>query len=427
MAVADELSLRRIRIACLAVGAAFGVVTAAPRESRAEAPNRIASPAVVRQSRIVLEVENETTAKSVASAAEASGGQLVRASDTDVVVDVPATSYREFLERLRPMGRLASEHVTSDEVTDDLADSRASASAARARRARLDGLQPKAGSVADRLLLEREVERSEQAEASAERLERELLHRSGVVRVAVQLARPEQEPIPSPSLPFAWLDELGLERLSDPGAVLPSRRERELRSVFELAALLRAGYVHDREPLDDVPVLGAGTIEFRMLGEATPVGLYGGLDLSLGAGGGFLFGAQSLLGAGVPLGERLAVGLATGPGVDGITGVVPTGFTLPIELRAFVDLATWMGVTMWVQDGWVPGNDARRHGSSAAPWGDELAAGLRLSPNSRDGSMYSEHRAGWAFGLGYRELMGTRVFELSFGFGGHESDFSTGY
>jgi hypothetical protein len=260
-------------------------------------------------------------------------------------------------------------------------------------------------------------------EDDARRSKGVLLRRATLTRIAVHLEQPPIETLEAPVLPFPWLDRLGLTELQNPSGE-PLETRRVLRSILEANLSLRLGHVADAERFGGPTKLGALSLSLRTLGEATPVGVFGGFDLSLGAGGGFLYGVQTILGLGVPFGRRVAVGIGSGPGVDGTAGVVPAGFTVPIELYVSWDTARWLSTSFWLQDGWVPGNDSRHRGSKSAPFGDELAAGVQLGLSSRSDSYYSEDRVGPIVGFVYREQMDARIFEIRLGLGGHTSDFS---
>ena len=171
----------------------------------------------------------------------------------------------------------------------------------------------------------------------------------------------------------------------------------------------------------------SAAFDLRSLGEANPIGLFGGFDLAAGASGGFVYGTHFLLGAGMPFGERFAFGVGAGAGIDGITTVIPIGLVLPVELWLAWDLADFMHLSLRGQHAWVAASEARRHGSEHALFGDEFSAGLHAVLADRRDDGYSQRRGGWMVGSGYRELMGTEVVELRVGIGSAESDFSGDY
>jgi hypothetical protein len=172
----------------------------------------------------------------------------------------------------------------------------------------------------------------------------------------------------------------------------------------------------------------AGAVNFRALGESGPIGLFGGFDLVLGGGGGFVYGAQTLLGLGMPFGSSVAIGLSSGPGIDGITGgVIPFGVDFPIELWFTLEIGSFMSATAWFQEGWVLASDERDDGSEHAPFGDELSGGLTLAFGERDQWSYSSDWSRPLIGFAYRETMDTAIYELRLGWALRELDLSESY
>ncbi len=200
----------------------------------------------------------------------------------------------------------------------------------------------------------------------------------------------------------------------------------DLRAIIDGEVGLRGAHAADSGRFGTSNTL-AFTTSMRVLGEAQPVGVFGGFDLALGGGGGFLYGLQTVLGVGVPIGSRFAFAVGTGPGFDGITATVPIGVDLPIELYLTWDFSTFMAANAWVRDGWVFAADERKKGSQNAPFGDELSAGISLALGARDGGHYSQNRFGPRVGFGYREMLDTRVYEITLAFGAHTADFSETY
>jgi hypothetical protein len=404
------------------LGAAALLVTVSV--AGAETPTRgTSTPLLVHESSVVVQSDEREASRQIQDLIRRAGGQLVRATDSEVVVDLPTRDYARLVESLRAVGHVSSERLSTRDVGAELARAEADVRAARGRISRIEGLAGKAVDVQERLRIEQEARRATQAEASARSTERILRRRATLTRVTLHLEQPPVETIATPVLPFPWLDQLGLPELLNPSSSAPEPR-RVLRAFLDANLQLRLGHVADAERLGGPTKLGAALLSLRTLGEANPMGLFGGFDLSLGAGGGFLYGAQALVGVGMPFGERFAVGVSTGPGVDGISGVIPAGFLVPIELYLSLDLFRWMNAALWVRDGWVPGSDTRHEGSRSAPFGDELAAGILLGFGQRGDGHYSQDRFGPLAGFAYREQMGARIFEVRLGWGGHTSDFS---
>lgn len=391
------------------------------------------SPLLVYSGDVGLEVARaEIAIGEIESAAKALGGRVANRSDRLIVVEVPSARRRELVARLAQLGKITRERMGAEDASVALADAESAARAAREAQQRMHDVRPRAQNVGEGLAAEREIEAAEKAVAAAEARATELRRRGEFARISIQLAAPAPETIAAPVLPFPWLGSLGLSSLHNPEQTEDREESLELRAFVDGAMYVETSYAPDPEPLDDTSVLVAGGMSLRALGEANPIGLFGGFDLALGGGGGFLYELQSVFGVGVPLGSRIAIALGSGPGIDGVTGgVVDFGVPVPIELYVSLDVATWLGVTLWARDGWVLASEERDDGSETALFGDEASAGITLAfaPLAERTSMgpYSEERLGLEIGFGARELLGTRLYELRLGWGGWDADFSTSH
>lgn len=378
-------------------------------------------------SRIVLALDERRGASArITEAARAVDGRLVEDLGGQVSVDVPSARYRELLDRLRRLGRLSTERLTSRDLTARIATAAAAVAAAQERRQRLQRVSGIARNVSESLALEREQERAASELASAEGRLRDLQRRAGRTRVVVRVDAPAAEAIAPPKLPIAWLDELELPRLLDPSPRRrPTERDWVLRAFVDVGLTLELGHVAEPERLDGTSKTAALGTTLRGMGEANPIGLFGGVDWSLGYAGGFLYGLQLLGGVGVPIGRDVAVGLASGPGIDGVTGgVIPFGVRFPLELYVALDVTSLVYAAAWARQGWVLAAEARDDGSEHALFGDELAAGLTLGFGSRERRGYTGNRVGPVVGFAYRELMGTATYQLVLGLGAHHADYS---
>lgn len=401
-------------------------VVGSGREAVAEEVAR--QPTLAQKSQIVLGVESGIEAgKRIDALLRPLGGRLRRAGDLDASAEVPLARYRDFVAELRKLGDLRAERVTTTDTSASLADAVAAVQAARAARQRRERLTAVARDVNEKLTVERVLEGSSSRVVAAEARVRELQSRAEVVWVEIRFETEGKESIEPATLPFGWLDELGPARLANPPSHAPER-SIELRALSDFALSLKTSYVHDAEPLDGAHLAMALAFDLRVLGEANPIGLFGGMNVALGASRGFVYGLQFMGGLGMPIGRRFAFGVSSGPGIDGITSVVPFGLVFPVELWMGWDLFEWMNVSAWGQNAWVLAADDRQSGSEHALFGDELSAGLALVLGDRGGySTYTQRREGWMFGAGYRELMGTEMFELRLGYAGVHADFSGGY
>jgi hypothetical protein len=356
--------------------------------------------------------------------AEELGGRVIGELDRNrpVTLEIPNDRYAELSRRLSSIGVVRREQLSQKSVTPEIESALELAKRAKARQENLERIRKTARNTDETLTLESELDRATQDREAAERRVRELRRGTGTTLVDVTLELPAREAIADPSLPFPWLDELGLSHLygnTDPA------RPLDLRGFIDGAFEIRTGYAPRARAFDGKKAYVAAAIPIRVLGEAEPVGLFGGMDLVLGGGYGFLYGFQLYLGAGVPIGESFVLGLDTGPGFDGMTGgVIPTGITVPIETYVSFEAIRFLGISAYFQSGWVFAAQERDDGSKHAPFGDELTTGIRLSLASHNGDGYTRHRVGLRVGFDYREMMGTEIYQFVIGFGGHDSDFS---
>ncbi len=396
--------------------------------ARAEdGPNETRAPTLVHQARLTLVADLPDVLPELKKLVESCGGRLLGAADNLLTFDVPRESYRNLVSRLWELGEVRSEQLSTEDVTDAVAEKEAAARAARRSRDQIERVTSLAHGTEEHLMVERELEAATEEVTQSEAAQRELLHRAEGVHVTLALELPPREAVPSPTLPFGWLGELGLERLGNTEPPAPEPH-RVLRSFVDVTTELRLTHMAHAAALDGVTKSGAAGMSVRALGEAAPVGLFGGMDLELGASRGFLYGLDALGGAGVPIGSRFAVGFAAGPGIDGITSVLPFGVDLPLELYFSFDLAPPVAASAWVRDGWVFAAKERRHGSSHAPFGDELSSGVSFHFGTRrEPDSYTSNREGIIVGFAYREAMDARFYELRIGYGAHEADFSQAY
>ncbi|WP_336339055.1 DUF4349 domain-containing protein [Haloarcula brevis] len=163
--------------------------------------------AIVRNGRMVVEVENySTTADAIAARARASGGYV---SDSNrrlhrddgetwytgyIVVRVPSEEYGPMQSMVDEQGTVRSEETTTKDVTDQLVDLEARLTNLRERRDRLRTFYERANSTAELLRIEEELS---SVQRDIERLEAQ--KRSLEQRVAYSTLRVEMhEPAPEP-------------------------------------------------------------------------------------------------------------------------------------------------------------------------------------------------------------------------------------
>jgi hypothetical protein len=173
-----------------------------------QAGDAAADRAIIRNGRMVVEVENySTTADAIAARARASGGYV---SDSNrelhrkdgetwytgyIVVRVPSEEYEPTQSMVSEQGTVRSEETTTKDVTDKLVDLEARLTNLRERRDRLRTFYERANSTEELLRIEEELS---SVQSDIERLEAQ--KRSLEQRVAYSTLRVEiREPAPEPS------------------------------------------------------------------------------------------------------------------------------------------------------------------------------------------------------------------------------------
>ncbi len=373
-----------------------------------------------------LEVDIQKASSRIVEIARSLGGQPESVTDARVSVRLPTAQVDTLFDRLRPLGALRVGRATTVDLTPAAARIAAELRSAQEAHERKQRLQRLARDVPSGLELSAELERSSAHIADTEERLQALRRKATTTVIQITIAAPSVETFNAPRLPFAWLDQMGLPRLQDTTSY-ERQSQRELRLAMMGQVLLKGAYVRDSEALG-TSATAAAAGSFRMLGESSPaVGLFGGFDVALGGGGGFLYDLQLLGGLGFPIGHRWVIGVASGPGIDGITSTLPFGVSFPIETYLYIDVARAFDVAIAAENAWVLASDRRKDGSSTALFGDEFAASLSLGLGQRRGGSYSENRFGPLVGFGYREALGARFYELRLGFGAQESNFSGAY
>ncbi|KOX92984.1 hypothetical protein AMS69_11070 [Haloarcula rubripromontorii] len=173
-----------------------------------QAGDAAADRAIIRNGRMVVEVENySTTADAIAARARTSGGYV---SDSNrelhrddgetwytgyIVVRVPSKEYEPTQSMVAEQGTVRSEETTTKDVTDKLVDLEARLTNLRERRDRLRTFYDRANSTEELLRIEEELS---SVQSDIERLEAQ--KRSLEQRVAYSTLRVEiHEPAPEPS------------------------------------------------------------------------------------------------------------------------------------------------------------------------------------------------------------------------------------
>ena len=125
------------------------------------------------------------------------------------------------MTKIEPIGEVTHRSVAATDVSDEFHDAEVRLQNLRATRARLDALLAHAGSLADTLAVERELER---VALEIDRLEGRLEYLKSRVAYSSIAVSVDSQPVAGPvvlgsapkrfiALPVAWLGELGVDRL----------------------------------------------------------------------------------------------------------------------------------------------------------------------------------------------------------------------
>jgi hypothetical protein len=354
------------------------------------------------------------------SAAGKVGAALVERSDTRLVLRVADARSSDFSAELARIGELRGQTAETVDLSARAADLESSIAAGEGTREKLVALLARAHAVGESLLVEARLAEVDQA-LSKRRAELRALEKSAEsVRIEILLTeRRGAEPLPGVELPFDWLRELSFPELMNPSGPAsesePETYER-LRSNAEVSLNLDGRLLRDRPSPDEHG--RALALSFHARGANTdPVGFAAGLDAAAGGFDGFVYEARALAGVSTSIGSVLTLGLLGGVGVSGWTGDrVPSSLELPVETFVLVDFGEVTRLSLFSQLRFTPTREARRSGSEAAPFGDELALGAAvLVPWLLDQDRVEDGAVRLAFEYG--ELLETRTYTLSVGVG----------
>jgi Domain of unknown function (DUF4349) len=141
------------------------------------------------------------------------GGHLATRGDGEITVRVPRERFVEALARIEGLGDVVHREIAAENVTDQVVELGMRLRNASALRARLEQLLEHA-STKDALEIEKELAR---VTADIEGLEgklKSLSHRVAYASITVDVEQKQPRAVATPSsLPFAWLDDLGLPSL----------------------------------------------------------------------------------------------------------------------------------------------------------------------------------------------------------------------
>jgi hypothetical protein len=199
--------------------------TTATPSSPAQIDATSPAPMLIYEGRLDLRVARErfsSTIDRVIEQASAVGGYLLRRTDDSVLVRIPSARFREELRRVEGLGEVLHRSVSAEDVSETFHDLEVRLQNLRAVRARLEQFLQRAGSMAEALQVERELERVGREIDQIEGRMRFLSRRATYSLVTVSLhplADPTMVvgPVVPPrrvlNLPVEWYQRLGIERL----------------------------------------------------------------------------------------------------------------------------------------------------------------------------------------------------------------------
>jgi hypothetical protein len=148
----------------------------------------------------------------VESIGRAIGGYLAVRNDTQITIRVPRERFDEALGQIEKLGDVLHRSVTAEDVTDQFMDLEVRLKNARAVRDQLQALLAKAG-VKDALEIEKELGRVTESIEVMEGKLKLLRDKIAFSTITVTFQPVETQTVRDTTLPFPWLQELGLSSL----------------------------------------------------------------------------------------------------------------------------------------------------------------------------------------------------------------------
>jgi hypothetical protein len=148
----------------------------------------------------------------VESIGRAIGGYLAVRNDTQITIRVPRERFDEALAQIEKLGDVLHRSVTAEDVTDQFMDLEVRLKNARAVRDQLQALLAKAG-VKDALEIEKELGRVTESIEQMEGRLKLLRDKIAFSTITVTFQPVETQTVRDTTLPFPWLQDLGLSSL----------------------------------------------------------------------------------------------------------------------------------------------------------------------------------------------------------------------
>lgn len=160
--------------------------------------------------------EVEATQRAVLTIARELGGYLSYQDDTRVTIRVPARRFQDSIERLERVGDVVHRNIQAIDVSEEFRDTTLRLRNAEVVRERLEAILARAEKVEDALKVQAELGRVTELIETLKGKLRYMQDRLAYSTVTVHFRPRPSEQIGEPevySLPFPWLDQLGLPAL----------------------------------------------------------------------------------------------------------------------------------------------------------------------------------------------------------------------
>ena len=148
----------------------------------------------------------------VESIGRAIGGYLAVRNDAQITIRVPRERFDEALAQIEKLGDVLHRSITAEDVTDQFMDLEVRLKNARAVRDQLQALLAKAG-VKDALEIEKELGRVTESIEQMEGKLKLLRDKIAFSTITVTFQPVETQTVRDTTLPFPWLQDLGLSSL----------------------------------------------------------------------------------------------------------------------------------------------------------------------------------------------------------------------
>lgn len=191
-------------------------VATSPTEPPGTASDATSQPLVIYRASLHLAVyQVQATQSAILEHVESLGGRLSRRTDEQLELRVPAARFEEALGHTEEQGDVLHRDVTAQDVGEEYRDLEIRIRNLEIMRTRLEALLAQADDIEAALAIERELQR---LTVNIERMKGRVRYLANQVAFSTITiffqAKQDEDTTPDTfRLPFAWLDQLGLQRL----------------------------------------------------------------------------------------------------------------------------------------------------------------------------------------------------------------------